>query len=335
MNTWKIYAVEEFNKDKIELPACNGKKVEVEFVNETITSDGGAILLREMDNQLNLSSQFANIIPEYRVPSRIEHSIESMIKQRIVGLSLGYEDLNDHNDLRNDPALQTASEKTTPLASAPTLCRLENTATKKICFKASEIIVEQFINSFESAPKELIIDADPTDDETHGEQEGKYFNGYYKHNCFLPVHFFCGSQLLVSYLRPSNIDGAKHVWAILSLLVKRFRKAWPNVRIVFRADGGLCRQKLFNWCDRHDVFYITGIPGNNILLKQAKALIARAEFDYEKQGHKVRLFDQFYYAAKSWSCERKIVVKAEHSELGQNTRFIVTKDLARNNIRFS
>jgi len=310
--------------DKMEFPACNGKKIEVEFIDESVTSDGGAVLLREMDRQLNLSSLIGGVIPEYREPIRVEHPIESMIKQRIIGLALGYEDLNDHNDLRNDPAIQTAMDRTTPLASPPTLCRLENTATMATCLAMGEIIVEQFIASFDTPPTQLILDADPTDDQTHGNQEGKHYNGYYKHNCFLPLHIFCGSQLLVSYLRPSNIDGAKHVLAILSLLVKRFRQVWPDVKIIFRGDGGMCRDKILNWCERKNIYYIVGIAKNTILVSEAKPLIARAEKEYEQMQEKIRLFDQFYYKAKKWKHKRKIIVKAEHGEKGQNPRFITT-----------
>lgn len=312
------------NRDKMEFPACNGKKIEVEFVDEAITSDGGAILLREMDRKLKLTSQLAEVIPEYREPARVKHSIASMIKQRVIGLALGYEDLNDHNDLRHDLALQTSTENSSVLASPSTICRLEQQANLKICWAASVVIVEQFINSFNRPPTELILDADPTDDETHGNQENKHYNGYYKHHCFLPLHIFCGSKLLVSYLRPSNIDGAKHVWAILSLLVKRLRQKWPDVRIIFRADGGLCRHKMFNWCERNNVYYITGIPSNTVLMSHSKSIITKAESEYDDTKIKVRLFEQFYYAAKTWKKKRKIIIKAEHSEAGQNPRFIVT-----------
>jgi Transposase DDE domain group 1 len=171
----------------------------------------------------------------------ITHSLISMLKQRIYGIALGYEDLNDHTTLRNDPALQTSVERTDTLASSPTLCRMENRANRKMIFDANKLMVEKFIESFDLAPKEIILDFDATDDEVHGHQENRHFHGYYECYCFLPLHVFCGEQLLVSYLRPSNIDGAKHAWAILSLLVKRIRRAWPNVRIIFRGDSGFCR----------------------------------------------------------------------------------------------
>ncbi len=312
------------NKDRMGFSVCKGIKVEAEFVEESVTTDGGAILLREMDRQLDLSQQISKIIPEYRDSSRITHELQSMIKQRIISLALGYEDLNDQTDLRHDPAMQISAEQIAPLASASTLCRLENQSTRECCVNASKILVEEFIKSFQSPPKRLLLDFDPTDDQTHGTQEGKHYNSYYNHDCFLPLHVFCGSQLLVSYLRPSNIDGAKHVWAILALLVKRLRQAWPNIQIIFRADAGLCRDSILNWCERESVYYLAGISSNSRLIKQAKPLIARAEIDYEKTQQKTRLFDQFYYAARSWNKERKIIIKAEHGEKGQNPRFIVT-----------
>ena len=322
---WLETAMAKDNKKKITLSSCKGKRVEAQFTDDMVTSDGGVLLLREIDQQLNLSMQIAQVIPEYRDISRIEHSREAMVNQRIVGLALGYDDLNDHDDLRHDPAIQTAVNKLTPLASSPTLCRLENTSTRTTCVDMQKIMIELFIASFPKPPKRLVLDADPTDGETHGDQEGKHYNDYYKHNCFLPLHIFCGSQLLVSYLRRSNVDGAKHVWAILALLVKRFKQAWPDVQIIFRGDGGLCRHKMMNWCERqHEVYYVLGIPGNARLLNEAKPLIARAEMDYETTQEKVRLFDQYSYGAKSWLKERKVIVKAEHTEKGQNTRFIVT-----------
>ena len=186
-------------------------------------------------------------------------------------------------------------------------------------------IVDIFIKSHKKAPREIIIDADPTDDETHGNQEKKYYLGYYKHNCFLPVNFFCGNHLLVSYLRPSNIDPAKHVGGILSLLVKYIRKHWPKTRIIFRADGGLCRDNILSWCERNKIHYIVGYSRNSRLEKASKDLVARAALDYEKTGEKQTLYDQIYYSAYSWTGGmRKVIFKAEYSEKGKNIRFILT-----------
>jgi hypothetical protein len=213
------------NKKKITFPVCGNKIVEAQFVKEEVTSDGGVLLLREIDRKIKLTEKLAKIIPDRRNPNCIIHQIDKMLRQRIYGIALGYEDLNDHDTLRTDPALQTAVDSTDNLASSPTLCRLENTANRKIIFEANKLMVEIFIESYTTAPEEVILDFDATDDEVHGHQENCHFNGYYRSHCFLPLYVFCEDRLLVSYLRPSNIDGAKHAWAVLSLLVKRLRKS--------------------------------------------------------------------------------------------------------------
>ncbi len=187
------------------------------------------------------------------------------MRQRVYALAAGYEDLNDHQQLRNDLAIQTTVERTDVLASSSTLCRWENRSDRQAAWDIHEVMVAQFIASVDEAPKELILDFDATDDTVHGKQEGRSFNGYYDHYCFLPLYVFCKDQLLVSYLRPSNVDGAKHAWAILSLLVKRFRQTWPQVKIVFRGDSGFCRHKMLTWCKRHNVSYIVGIAQNKRL----------------------------------------------------------------------
>lgn len=319
-----MYAMTNCNHNEISFPPCQDLDVEAKFVDQNITSDGGILLLRAIDNKLKLTEQLAAVLPDSRHPDYIEHTLESMLKQRIYGIALGYEDLNDHDSLRHDLAFQTSAEKTEVLASSPTLCRFENNADRATSVSLSQQLVEQFITSFNTPPTELILDFDPTDDEVHGNQEGKHYHGYDGHHCFLPLHVYCARQLLVSYLRPSNIDGAKHVWAILALLVKRLRQQWPTVKIIFRADGGLCRDKILNWCERHGIGYITGIARNVRLVQATKGLIVRAEQDFERTGLTQRLFDQVFYAAKTWKRERKIIVKAEHTEQGQNPRFIVT-----------
>lgn len=315
----------ECTQGKINFLPFNGKKVEAEFCDKEITSDAGLLLVREVDNKIGLIESVATLIPDLRSQSHITHSMKSMLQQRIYGLCLGYEDLNDHEQLRHDPALQVVTENNKALASSSTLCRLENTITLKTGAELHKPIVDIFIKSHKKAPREIIIDADPTDDETHGNQEKKYYHGYYKHNCFLPVNFFCGNHLLVSYLRPSNIDPAKHVGGILSLLVKYIRKHWPKTRIIFRADGGLCRDNILRWCERNKIHYIVGYSRNSRLEKASKDLVARAALDYEKTGEKQTLYDQIYYSAYSWTGGmRKVIFKAEYSEKGKNIRFILT-----------
>lgn len=313
------------NIKPVEFSPLKSKKVECSFSGGKITSDGGVVFLREIDKKLGLTTKVANIIPEYRNESYITHTILQMVRQRVYGIGLGYEDLNDHDDLRHDGAIQAAVESEQPLGSSPTLCRLENQASsREVAVEINKILVEQFIDSFSKPPKELILDFDATDDPVHGNQEGKFYHGYYQKDCFLPLHVFCGSQLLISYLRRSSEDQAKHSWAILSLLVKRFRLQWPNCKIVFRADSGFCRHKIFNWCEKNDVDYVVGIGGNQCLKKLLKKTMEESERLYNQTNEKQRLFNSFSYKAKSWKNERTVIGKAEHTDKGANPRFVVS-----------
>ena len=243
----------------LEFPALKGKKIQAEFSGGAISTDGGVMLLREVDRRLGLLEAVHQAIPDSRDPRYIEHSQLSLLRQRVYGICSGYEDLNDHASLRHDPTLQTAVNRETHLGSQSTLCRLEQRMDRSAMVAIHEVLLQQFIQSFDQPPIELILDFDATDDRVHGEQEGRFFHGYYGHYCFLPLYVFCGHQLLASYLRPSKIDGAKHSWVILALLVKGLRQAWPEVKIIFRGDSGFCRWRMLRWCDRHQVHYIVGL----------------------------------------------------------------------------
>jgi hypothetical protein len=185
-------------------------------------------------------------------------------------------------------------------------------------------MIELFIRSYKKAPEELVLDFDATDDAVHGKQQGRFFHGYYDHYCFLPLYVFCGDQLLVSYLRPSNIDGARHAWAILALLVKRLRKVWPKVKIIFRGDSGFCRWRMLRWCESHGVYYIVGLAKNSRLNEMARPLLEQARIQYDERGQKQRLFGEMQYAALTWDRARRVIVKAEHTEQGSNPRYILT-----------
>jgi hypothetical protein len=226
--------------------------------------------------------------------------------------------------LRRDIAIQTAVRRDTELASASTLCRWENRSDRQASWAIHKVLVEQFIASSKRPPRELILDFDATDDAVHGAQEGRFFHGYYDHYCFLPLYVFCGGQLLVSYLRPSKMDGAKHAWAILALLVKRLRKAWPKVNIVFRGDSGFCRHQMLGWCERNDVGYIVGAAKNKRLKALSGSLVEEAEQGFTETGKKQRLFGEIQYAANTWNRRRRVVVKAEHTGKGSNPRYVVT-----------
>jgi len=305
-------------------PACKSRKIEADFQGGDITSDGGSLLLRQVDRRLKLTRTLARHLNDPRVQGRCDHSLEQLLRQRVYGLALGYEDLNDHDELRHDLGLQTAVDRDNVLASSPTLCRWENEADRETARIVHELFVEEFIESFKHPPEELILDFDATDDPVHGNQERRFFHGFYDRYCFLPLYVFCGSQLLAAYLRPSNIDGAKHAWAILSLLVKRLRQAWPEVKIIMRADSGFCRWRMLRWCDNHKVGYIIGIARNSRLNEAASHLLDHAREQYEHTGQKQRLFGFIEYAAHTWDRPRRIIAKAEHSCRGSNPRYVVT-----------
>jgi len=316
--------VEEDNQLGFEFPGLGRRKIEANFAGGKVSSDGGVMLLRQVDRWLGFTKQLDSILPDRRNPLLIQHSQESLLRQRIYGLALGYEDLNDHDSLRHDLLWQTATDRTEELGSCSTLCRLENRAGRKEAWLIHQVLFEQFVASFSAPPKELILDFDCTDDRVHGMQVGRAFHGYYYDYCFLPLYVFCGEQLLVSYLRPSNIDPAKHAWAILAKLVRALRERWPEVKIILRADSGFCRWKMLRWCESHQVDYIVGIAKNERLKALSAKLEQRAERKYRKSGEKVRLFKRFKYKADSWDKKRCIIAKAEHTAQGANPRFIVT-----------
>ena len=307
-----------------EFPRVNRRIVEARFDGGDITSDGGVLLLRQADRLTGLSDSIARALSDPRRQASCDHDVPGLVRQRLYAIALGYEDLNDHDGLRQDVALQTAVERDQWLASASTLCRFENRADRETAWRLHEVLLDQFIASFKRAPKKLILDFDATDDPVHGEQDGRFFHGYYRHYCFLPLYVFCGHQLLVSYLRPSNIDGAKHSWAILSLLVKRLRQVWPKVRIIFRGDGGFCRWKMQRWCDHHEVGYLIGLAKNKRLNRLTASLQDEAAVCFAATGHKVRWFTDFQYAARSWDGARRVIAKIEHSQHGVNPRYVVT-----------
>ena len=307
-----------------EFPRVNRRIVEARFDGGDITSDGGVLLLRQAGRLTGLSDSIARALSDPRRQASCDHDVPGLVRQRLYAIALGYEDLNDHDGLRQDVALQTAVERDQWLASASTLCRFENRADRGTAWRLHEVLLDQFIASFKRAPKKLILDFDATDDPVHGEQDGRFFHGYYRHYCFLPLYVFCGHQLLVSYLRPSNIDGAKHSWAILSLLVKRLRQVWPKVRIIFRGDGGFCRWKMLRWCDHHEVGYIIGLAKNKCLNRRTASLQDEAAACFAATGHKVRWFTDFQYAARSWDGARRVIAKIEHSQNGVNPRYVVT-----------
>jgi len=323
------------NKPIIHFTPLARRQILAEFDAGAISSDGGVLLLREVDRRINLLDRVDQIIPDPRDPLHIEHDQRTLIAQRVLAIACGWEDLNDHTTLRNDLVLQLATDRKAsgsagdvdpdrPLASASTLCRLENRIDRQTCVRINQLLVDLFIESHKTPPTEIILDFDATDDPVHGKQEGRFFHGYYDQYCFLPLYVFAGEQLLCAYLRPANIDGAKHAWAILSLITKRLRQAWPGVKIIFRGDSGFCRWKMLRWCDRHGVDYVVGLAKNSVLTKLSETLMLRAENAFKETGQKQRLFGEFTYAAATWDKQRRVIARIEHTEKGENPRFITT-----------
>ena len=300
------------------------RKLTVEFSGGDITSDGGCLLLRQVDQNLNLIQRVAEVVQDIRKQSYVTHGMETLLRQRVFAIALGYEDVNDHTTLRNDPALQVAVGKLGLLASSSTLGRLERGVDRKLAVAIHEKMIETFIASFSEPPEELILDFDATDTEIHGEQTGRFFHGYYGHYCFLPLYVFCNGQVLVSYLREANRDASRHAGAILKLLTARLRQAWPCVRIIFRGDSGFCRRRILSWCERNQVGYIVGLAQNNRLNILNGASMRLAESLYRQTQQKQRWFHEFSYAAKSWHTERRVIAKAEHTDKGANPRYVLT-----------
>lgn len=321
------------------------------FDGGNISSDGGGLFLREVEKRTHILKRLSECFRDYRDPELIEHTVESLIKQRVLALALGYEDLNDHDALRHDALLALLVEKRDPsgadrvreqdkgkaLAGKSTLNRLEltpedadeNSRYKKIVANApviDELLVDLFLEGYSCAPAQIVLDVDATDDPLHGEQEGRFFHGYYRTYCYLPLYIFCGEHLLCARLRTADQDGAAGTVEELERIVGRIRAAWPGVRIILRGDSGFCRDQLMSWCEAaHGVDYVLGLAQNSRLNNAIASQMAQAKGQYEATQESARLFKDFEYRTlESWSCERRVVGKAEYLGKGENPRFIVT-----------
>lgn len=300
-------------------------RIEASFEGGQISSDaGGALLLRQAEARLGLLRAAAACLPDERDPDRIVHTRLAQLTQRVFGIALGYEDLNDHDTLRMDFGLQAAMGQSKPASSSPTLCRFENAMDRTEAVALHRVLVEQFIASHDVAPEELVLDLDATDDGVHGRQVGRFFHGYYDQYCFLPLYVFAGDELLVAYLRPANVDGAQHAAAVVKLLVQRLRQAWPQVRITIRADSGFCRTRLLSWCERNAVQYVIGLAKNARLNALASESMDLAQIQFEATGIKQRGFGEFEYAAKSWTKQRRVILRYEYGPQGGNPRYVVS-----------
>jgi len=310
--------------ERIKFGRVGRRAIEANFEGGDLSSDGGLLLLRQVDDQIGLSRAVAKALGDERDRSRIRHRLRDLIAQRLYGLCCGYEDLNDHDVLRSDLLMQTAVGRDQALASSPTLCRLETRATRAQVAQLHGVLIEQFIAGHRRAPKELVLDIDASDVPLHGSQEGAEFHAYYDHHCYLPLYVFCGQAMLACYLRRSRIDGAKNATALLKGLIARLRQAWPKVKIIVRGDSGFCRQRLIRWCERAGVNYVIGVA-RNARLEVTVAMVELAlKEQYEQSGLKQREIGEFRYAADSWDIERRVITRLEYGALGTNPRFVVT-----------
>ena len=300
------------------------RMIEANFQGGALSSDGGLMLLRQVDRRMGLSQAMAAVLHDPRDPDRITHSLRDLVAQRLYGMCCGYEDLNDHDQLRHDPLVQTAVGKDSELASSPTFSRLETRATRADCLALNRVLVDQFIATQEAAPEELILDIDASDVPLHGDQEQTQFHGYYDHYCYLPLYVFAGKAMLACLLRPSRLDGAEHAAAVIKLLATRLRQAWPKVRLIVRGDSGFCRQRLIRWCERNEVGFVIGVARNARLHEDVEGWEYWLRHRYAETGDKQRLIREFRYQAKSWNLERRLITRLEYGAQGANPRFIVT-----------
>ena len=338
------------SQQAFDFQPLGARQVTAGFDGGTITSDAGGLLLREIEAKTGLLADLAACFDDFRDPELVEHTTEDLIKQRVFALALGYEDLNDHDQLRADPLLATlvgkrdvtgqeradARDRGKPLAGKSTLNRLELTPAraneksryKKIVARQKDLaawFVTAFLRLNPEPPEEIILDLDATDDPIHGQQAGRFFHGYYKNYCYLPLYIFCGEHLLLAKLRPSNIDAAAGAVKQVAWIVEQIRWRWPDVRIILRGDGGFCRDGLMDWCENHRVDYVFGLAKNKRLLKILGRELHVAQEEFAITGQPARQFKDFVYRTrKSWSRERRVVGKAEHLAKGSNPRFIVT-----------
>jgi Transposase DDE domain group 1 len=334
----------------LDFAALGPRQVLASFDGGDISSDGGALLLRQVESLTGIIRQFAACFTDHRDPELIEHPLEHLIAQRVYALALGYEDLNDHDDLRRDPLLATVVGKTDPtggsrrrradrgkaLAGKSTLNRIELTPVgadrtdryKKVTCstkRVDDLFVELFLQSHPRPPESIVLDLDATDDPTHGQQLGRFFHGYYKAYCYLPLYIFCGDQLLCARLRPADIDASAGALKQLQRIIGRIRQAWPRVRILIRGDSGFCREPIRAWCEAHGVDYLLGLAQNKRLLGLITEPSEQARQEYQRTGEPARVVAEFGdRTLESWSRLRRVVAKAEHLAKGANPRFVVT-----------
>ena len=330
----------ECTQSSFGFEACGRREIVARFDGGTISSDGGAFLLRQTDKRLNLLPRLAECFLDGRNQKQVEHSVQEMLAQRIYGLALGYEDINDHEQLRTDSVfgiLAGRAQLEEPLAGKSTLNRMELGAGtqdryKKITFwkkAVDELMVQLFIEAHPNAPDEIILDVDTTDLPLHGKQEGRFFHGYYDSYCYLPLYVFCGDHILCARLREANHDAAFGCLTEIRRMVTQIRASWPEVKIILRGDSGFCRNELMSWCENNGVEFVFGLARNQRLRKIIGQQMHEATQQWNQTGKPARIFSEFQYRTRKrnkggWERERRVVAKAEHIDGKENPRFVVT-----------
>ena len=322
-----------------EFEAHFSRQVVAGFDGGAMTSDAGALLLRSTDRRIGLLSRLAHCFTDFRNQERVEHSVAEMVAQRVYALALGYGDLNDHDQLREDPLMGLLAGKREPdtaLASKSTLCRLERTTEadagqdryKKIRYDADAIdrlLVDVYLESQTEAPERIVIDLDATDTPLHGKQEGRFFHGYYDHYCYLPLYIFAGDQVLGVRLREANQDASAGSVEEIQRIVAQIRARWPQTQIILRADSGFCREPLMKWCEDHQVDYVFGLARNQRLRRSIGKAMRQAAAEAKRTGKPARVFTEFRYRTyRTWSRSRRVIAKAERIEGKENPRYVVT-----------
>ena len=329
----------ECNQNEFAFAPHFSRQVSAQFSERQLSTEGGALLLRETDRKIGLLSRVSKCFSDHRQPWLIEHELGELLAQRIYGLALGYEDLNDHEELRRDPLLALMAGKRKleePLAGKSTLNRLELTPADspledryhKITYSSAaldRLLVDIFLESYAQAPRQIVLDLDVTDTPLYGQQEDRFFHGYYHDYCYLPLYIFCGDHLLCARQRASNQDASAGSREEVERIVKQIRERWPKVRMILRADSGFCREELMAWCEQNRVEYVLGLARNSRLQRKLAPQLREAKQQHEKTGKAARVFADFpYRTRKSWSRARRVVAKAEYLEKGENPRFVVT-----------
>lgn len=331
----------ECSSEQLIFEGFEGRQVVGCFDGGAVTSNGGAALLREADRAIGLTAKVARCFGDARNRDLVVHRLDTLLAQRVHAIALGYEDLNDHDELRHDPVLGLLSDTLEPkrddvatLAGKSTLNRLEHGLTSgatryhKISVNDAaleQVFLDVFIAAHARPPERIILDLDATDDPLHGDQEGRFYHGYYRCHCYLPLYIFAGRHLLVAKLRRANIDASAGSREEVARIVAELRKAWPKVEIWLRADSGFARDELMSWCEENRVEYVLGLARNKRLEPMLADALAEAKSDFEAAREAQRVFKELTYRTiDSWSRERRVVGKAEHLENGANPRFIVT-----------